>query len=132
MNEILKFIRDKKIGAWFYLDYKEKYLSWTENIYIDDVDKLDLKNIFNDDKEIKERFYKDLEFGTGGLRGIIGIGTNRINKYVIRKISQGLANFINKSQVKNKSVAIAYDSRLYSQEFAKETALVLNANGIKS
>ena len=114
------------------MDYKEKYLSWTENIYIDDVDKLDLKNIFNDDKEIKERFYKDLEFGTGGLRGIIGIGTNRINKYVIRKISQGLANFINKSQVKNKSVAIAYDSRLYSQEFAKETALVLNANGIKS
>ncbi len=114
------------------MDYKEKYLSWTENIYIDDADKLDLKNIFNDDKEIKERFYKDLEFGTGGLRGIIGIGTNRINKYVIRKISQGLANFINKSREKNKSVAIAYDSRLYSQEFAKETALVLNANGIKS
>ena len=114
------------------MDYKEKYLSWTENIYIDDADKLDLKNIFDDDKEIKERFYKDLEFGTGGLRGIIGIGTNRINKYVIRKISQGLANFINNSQVKNKSVAIAYDSRLYSQEFAKETALVLNANGIKS
>ena len=115
-----------------FLDYKEKYLSWTENIYIDDADKLDLKNIFDDDKEIKERFYKDLEFGTGGLRGIIGIGTNRINKYIIRKISQGLADFINKSQVKNKSVAIAYDSRLYSQEFAKETALVLNANGIKS
>ena len=114
------------------MDYKEKYLSWTENIYIDNADKLDLKNIFDDDKEIKERFYKDLEFGTGGLRGIIGIGTNRINKYVIRKISQGLADFINKSQVKNKSVAIAYDSRLYSQEFAKETALVLNANGIKS
>ena len=114
------------------MDYKEKYLSWTENIYIDDADKLDLKNIFDDDKEIKERFYKDLEFGTGGLRGIIGIGTNRINKYVIRKISQGLADFINNSQVKNKSVAIAYDSRLYSQEFAKETALVLNANGIKS
>ena len=114
------------------MDYKEKYLSWTENIYIDDADKLDLKNIFYDDKEIKERFYKDLEFGTGGLRGIIGIGTNRINKYVIRKISQGLADFINNSQVKNKSVAIAYDSRLYSQEFAKETALVLNANGIKS
>ena len=114
------------------MDYKEKYLSWTENIYIDNADKLDLKNIFDDDKEIKERFYKDLEFGTGGLRGIIGIGTNRINKYIIRKISQGLADFINKSQVKNKSVAIAYDSRLYSQEFAKETALVLNANGIKS
>ncbi|MBQ9491986.1 MAG: phospho-sugar mutase, partial [Firmicutes bacterium] len=114
------------------MDYKEKYLSWTENIYIDNADKLDLKNIFDDDKEIKERFYKDLEFGTGGLRGIIGIGTNRINKYVIRKISQGLADFINKRQVKNKSVAIAYDSRLYSQEFAKETALVLNANGIKS
>ncbi len=114
------------------MDYKEKYLSWTENIYIDDADKLDLKNIFDDEQEIKERFYKDLEFGTGGLRGIIGIGTNRINKYVIRKISQGLANFINKSQEKNKSVAIAYDSRLYSQEFAKETALVLNANGIKS
>ena len=114
------------------MDYKEKYLSWTENIYIDDADKLDLKNIFDDEHEIKERFYKDLEFGTGGLRGIIGIGTNRINKYVIRKISQGLADFINKSQVKNKSVAIAYDSRLYSQEFAKETALVLNANGIKS
>lgn len=114
------------------MDYKEKYLSWTENIYIDDADKLDLKNIFDDEHEIKERFYKDLEFGTGGLRGIIGIGTNRINKYVIRKISQGLADFINNSQVKNKSVAIAYDSRLYSQEFAKETALVLNANGIKS
>ena len=114
------------------MDYKEKYLSWTENIYIDDADKLDLKNIFDDEHEIKERFYKDLEFGTGGLRGIIGIGTNRINKYVIREISQGLADFINKSQVKNKSVAIAYDSRLYSQEFAKETALVLNANGIKS
>ena len=132
MNKIFQFVCDKKIGAWLFLDYKEKYLSWTENVYIDDADKLDLKNIFDDDHEIKERFYKDLEFGTGGLRGIIGIGTNRINKYVIRKISQGLANFINKSQEKNKSVAIAYDSRSYSQEFAKETALVLNANGIKS
>lgn len=114
------------------VDYKKKYLSWTENSYFDDLDKIDLKKIAGNEQEIKERFYKDLEFGTGGLRGIIGIGTNRINKYIVRKISQGLADFINKKPVKNKSVSIAYDSRLYSQEFAREAALVLNANGIKS
>jgi len=107
-------------------------LAWLEINYFDEPDINELKNIFDNEQEIKERFYKDLEFGTGGLRGIIGIGTNRINKYTVRKATQGLADFINKNKVKNKSVAIAYDSRLYSKEFAEEAALVLNANNIKT
>lgn len=115
------------------LDYMAKYNSWVENNYFDEKTIEELKNIAGDEKEIKERFYKDLEFGTGGLRGIIGAGTNRINKYTIRKATQGLADFINKNvSASERKVAIAYDSRLFSKEFANETALVLNANGIKS
>lgn len=115
------------------LDYNEKYLSWLENDYFDEKTIDELKNIAHDEKEIRERFYKDLEFGTGGLRGIIGTGTNRINKYTIRKATQGLADFINKTvSEKDRRAAIAFDSRLFSKEFAYETALVLNANGIKT
>ncbi len=115
------------------LDYMQKYNQWVQNKYFDADTIAQLKNIAGDDKEIKERFYKDLEFGTGGLRGIIGAGTNRINKYTIRKATQGLADFINNTVESSKRcVAIAYDSRLFSKEFARETALVLNANDIKT
>lgn len=116
------------------MDYKKKYHQWLESPYIDDATKEELKSIAGDEKEIEDRFYKDLEFGTGGLRGIIGAGSNRINKYTVRKATQGLANYINKQgkAAAEAGVVIAYDSRRMSSEFAKETALVLNANGIKT
>ena len=114
------------------MDYREKYEEWITNPYFDDATKEELKGIAEDDKEIKERFYKDLEFGTAGLRGIIGAGTNRLNIYTVRKATQGLANYIIKSGNKDKGVAIAYDSRRMSPEFADEAALCLAANGIKA
>lgn len=114
------------------MDYKEIYKFWCENDYFDAETKKELKSIENDEKEIKERFYRDLEFGTGGLRGVIGAGTNRMNIYTVRKATQGLANFIIKEGGQDKGVAIAYDSRNMSIEFSEEAALCLAANGIKA
>ncbi len=111
---------------------KEQYNFWLSDAYFDEATKAELKAIGNDENEINERFYKDLEFGTGGLRGIIGAGTNRMNVYTVRKATQGLANYIIKQGAEDKGVAIAYDSRRMSPEFADEAALCLNANGIKA
>ncbi|MCK4257394.1 MAG: phospho-sugar mutase [Halanaerobiales bacterium] len=116
------------------MEYMERYNQWLMSDYIDDETKQELLKIKDDPDEIKECFYSDLEFGTGGLRGVIGLGTNRMNKYTVRKTTQGLANFILKSgdEAVQRGVAIAYDSRHFSREFAEETALVLNGNGIKT
>ena len=114
------------------MDYKEIYNQWLENPYFDEATKEELKVIKDDENEIKERFYMDLEFGTAGLRGIIGAGTNRMNIYVVRRATQGLANYIAKVDKKSQGVAIAYDSRHMSPEFAQEAALCLAANGIKA
>lgn len=114
------------------MDYREIYEQWITNPYFDDATKEELKNIAEDENEIKERFYMDLEFGTAGLRGVIGAGTNRMNIYVVRRATQGLANYIAKVDKKSQGVAIAYDSRHMSPEFAQEAALCLAANGIKA
>ncbi|MCI9657765.1 MAG: phospho-sugar mutase [Lachnospiraceae bacterium] len=114
------------------MDYRAIYEEWLSNPYFDEATKAELKAISNDDNEIKERFYKDLEFGTAGLRGIIGAGINRMNIYVVRRATQGLANYIIKQGGQGKGVAIAYDSRRMSPEFAEEAALTLAANGIKA
>ena len=114
------------------MDAKKRYEEWLENPYFDEATKSELKSIANDEKEIEERFYRDLEFGTGGLRGIIGAGTNRMNIYTVRKATQGLSNFILKEKAEKKGVAIAFDSRNMSPEFAEEAALCLAANGIKA
>lgn len=114
------------------MDAKKRYEEWLENPYFDEATKSELKNIAEDEKEIEERFYRDLEFGTGGLRGIIGAGTNRMNIYTVRKATQGLSNFILKEKAEKKGVAIAFDSRNMSPEFAEEAALCLAANGIKA
>ena len=113
------------------MEYLEKYNEWCNSKIFDEETKKELKNI-TDENEIKDRFYKNLEFGTAGLRGIIGAGTNRMNKYTVTQATQGLANYIKKSGKENKGVAIAYDSRNMSEEFSKWTALCLNANGIKT
>lgn len=114
------------------MGYKEKYKEWLENPFFDEETKEDLKKIENDEKEIEDRFYKDLEFGTAGLRGVIGSGSNRMNKYTVGKATQGLANFIKNEKTEEKGVVIAYDSRNMSKEFSDVTALCLNANGIKT
>ena len=114
------------------MDYKEIYNQWLENPYFDEATKEELKAIKDDENEIKERFYMDLEFGTAGLRGVLGAGTNRMNIYVVRRATQGLANYIAKVDKKSQGVAIAYDSRHMSPEFAQEAALCLAANGIKA
>ena len=114
------------------MDYKEVYEQWIANPYFDEATKEELKSIAEDENEIKERFYMDLELGTAGLRGIIGAGTNRMNIYVVRRATQGLANYIAKVDKKSQGVAIAYDSRHMSPEFAQEAALCLAANGIKA
>lgn len=114
------------------MDYKKLYEEWLDNPYFDSKTKEELLSIKDDENEIKERFYTDLEFGTAGLRGIIGAGTNRMNVYTVRKATQGLANYIIKAGFANKGVAIAYDSRRMSPEFADEAALCLCANGIKA
>jgi len=111
----------------------EKYNAWLSDPYFDEEAKKDLESIQGNEKEIEDRFYRDLEFGTGGLRGKLGIGTNRMNIYTVRKATQGVADYINSQDVQGeKSVAIAYDSRNMSREFALETALCFNANGIKA
>ena len=114
------------------MSYKEQYDFWLEDSYFDEKTKEELRSIAGDEKEIEDRFYKELEFGTGGLRGVIGAGTNRMNIYTVRKATQGLANYIIKQGGKEKGVAIAYDSRRMSPEFADEAALCLAANGIKA
>lgn len=111
-------------------DYKKIYEEWLSNPYFDEATKAELRAIADDDNEIKERFYMDLEFGTAGLRGIIGAGINRMNIYVVRRATQGLANYIIKQGGASKGVAIAYDSRRMSPEFADEAARTLAANGI--
>ena len=110
----------------------KKYQEWCENPYFDEKTRKELKNIAGDEKEISDRFYKDLAFGTGGLRGVIGAGTNRMNIYTVRKATQGLANFIIEENGQEKGVAIAFDSRNMSPEFAEEAARCLCANGIRT
>ena len=114
------------------MSYMENYKLWCEDSYFDEDTRKELLAIKDNDDEIKERFYKDLEFGTGGLRGILGAGTNRMNIYTVRKATQGLANYIKIAKGEEKGVAIAYDSRRMSTEFADVAALCLNANGIKA
>ena len=114
------------------MGYRELYEEWLNNPYFDEATKEELKGIASDEKEIEERFYMDLEFGTAGLRGVIGAGTNRMNVYTVRKATQGLANYICSVNGQAKGVAIAYDSRRMSPEFADVAALSLAANGIKA
>lgn len=114
------------------MGYKENYESWLNNPYFDEDTRNELKSIEGNEKEIEDRFYMDLEFGTAGLRGVIGAGTNRMNIYTVRKATQGLANYISRVNGQKRGVAIAYDSRHMSPEFAQEAALCLAANGIKA
>jgi len=114
------------------MEYREVYEAWLNNPYFNEHTKEELKAIANDENEVKDRFYRDLEFGTAGLRGVIGAGTNRMNIYVVRKTTQGLANYIAAVGGQDKGVVIAYDSRRMSPEFAQEAALCLAANGVKA
>lgn len=114
------------------MGYREIYDAWCTDGYFDASVRAELAAIRDDEKEIEDRFYRRLEFGTGGLRGVIGAGTNRMNIYTVRQATQGLANYIVSQKGEEKGVAIAYDSRRMSPEFARETALCLNANGIKT
>ena len=114
------------------MNYMEQYNFWTTDPYFDKATKEELLALKGNDAEIEDRFYRDLEFGTGGLRGVIGAGTNRMNIYTVRKASQGLANYILKQGGADRGIAIAYDSRRFSPEFALETALCMAANGIKA
>ena len=114
------------------MSYKENYKSWCESSIFDEETKKELLEISNNEKEIEDRFYKELEFGTAGLRGIMGAGLNRMNKYTVGKATQGLANFIKSKDGEERGVAISYDSRNNSKEFSEIAALCLNANGIKA
>ena len=114
------------------MKYLEEYKRWCESPEFDEETKKELLEIKDDVKEIEDRFYQELEFGTAGLRGVIGAGTNRMNKYTVGKATQGLANYIIEQGTQDKGVAISYDSRRMSKEFSKQTALILNANGIKT
>lgn len=114
------------------MSYKDIYQEWVSNPYFDEATRAELKAIENDEKEVEDRFYTELEFGTAGLRGVIGAGTNRMNIYTVRKATQGLANYIKKVGEQARGVAIAYDSRHMSPEFADEAALCLAANGIRA
>jgi len=112
--------------------YQEKYNNWCNDPIFDEETKIKLKEMENNEEEKKDSFYKDLEFGTAGLRGIVGVGTNRMNKYTVGKATQGLAQYIVKKGMQERGVAIAYDSRNMSKEFSQLAALTLNANGIKT
>ncbi len=112
--------------------YEETFKFWLEDSYFDEATKNELLSIKDDAKEVEDRFYKELDFGTGGLRGVIGAGTNRMNIYTVRKATQGLANYILQQGEAKKGIAIAYDSRFMSPEFADEAALCMAANGIKA
>ena len=125
------------------MDYLEKYHFWLENEYFDETAKAELRALSGNEEEIKDRFYKDLEFGTGGLRGKIAMGTNRMNIYTVSRTTQGLANYLLEVSPKDphslypqkyldRGVVIAYDCRYKSREFAKAVALVLNANNFKT
>jgi len=114
------------------MTYRDEYELWLSSDYFDEATKRELREISEDEKEIEDRFYKGLAFGTGGLRGVIGAGENRMNIYTVRKATQGLANYIISENGGERGVVIAYDSRIMSREFAEETALCLNANGIKT
>ena len=114
------------------MNYLESYKKWCESPEFDGETKKELLAIRDNEKEIEDRFYKELEFGTAGLRGIIGAGTNRMNKYTVGKATQGLANYILEQGTESKGVAISYDSRKMSKEFSMQTALILCANGIKT
>ena len=114
------------------MNYLEEYKKWCESPEFDEETKKELLAIKDDEKEIEDRFYKELEFGTAGLRGIIGAGTNRMNQYTVGKATQGLANYILEQGTQDKGVAISYDSRKMSKEFSMQTALILCANGIKT
>ena len=113
-------------------NYLEEYKKWCESPDFDEETKKELSEIKDNEREIEDRFYKELEFGTAGLRGVIGAGTNRMNKYTVGKATQGLANYIKEQGTQDKGVAISYDSRRMSKEFSLQTALILNANGIKT
>ena len=115
------------------MDTRSIYESWLNEPTLDETTRAELRAIENDAAEIEERFYRELEFGTAGLRGILGAGTNRMNEYVVRRATQGLSNYLlSLAGAKERGVCIAYDSRLFSPEFAKEAARVLAANGIKT
>ncbi|MBQ8326229.1 MAG: phospho-sugar mutase [Lachnospiraceae bacterium] len=114
------------------MSYMDQYNFWRTNPYFDEATRAELESIKDNEKEIEDRFYRDLAFGTGGLRGVIGAGTNRMNLYTVRKATQGLANYIIKNNGQDKGIAVAYDSRFMSPEFADETALCMAANGIKA
>jgi len=114
------------------MNYLEEYKKWCEDAIFDEETKKELISIKENKAEIEDRFYKELEFGTAGLRGVIGMGTNRMNKYTVGKATQGLANYILEQGTQDKGVAISYDSRRMSDEFSLQTALILNANGIKT
>ena len=114
------------------MNYLEEYKKWCESPEFDEETKKELLAIKDDEKEIEDRFYKELEFGTAGLRGVIGAGTNRMNQYTVGKATQGLANYILEQRTEDKGVAISYDSRKMSKEFSMQTALILCANGIKT
>ena len=114
------------------MNYLEEYKKWCESPEFDEETKKELLAIKDDEKEIEDRFYKELEFGTAGLRGVIGAGTNRMNQYTVGKATQGLANYILEQGTEGKGVAISYDSRKMSKEFSMQTALILCANGIKT
>lgn len=116
------------------MDYKQNYNNWVSDTYFDEETRNELTKIKDDEKEIEERFYKDLEFGTGGLRGVIGAGTNRMNIYTISRATQGFADYLLNEQnnTDKRGVVIGYDSRFMSLEFAERAALVLNGNGIKT
>ena len=113
-------------------DYMKVYRQWCTDSYFDADTKAELEAIKDNRAEIEDRFYRQLEFGTGGLRGVIGAGTNRMNIYTVRQATQGLANYIISQGGQEKGVAIAHDSRNMSEEFTQEAALCLNANGIKT
>jgi len=113
------------------MNYKNEYEKWLNSEIVDEETKKELRAIAGNEKEIEERFYRNLEFGTGGLRGVMESGTNRMNKYIVRKATQGLSNFIHEQNLADKGVVISYDSRNNSELFARETACVFAANGIK-
>ena len=114
------------------MNFRERYEHWCSDLTFDEATREELRGIAGDEKEIEDRFYKDLSFGTGGLRGVIGAGTNRMNVYTVTRATQGLANYIKKQNGQDKGVAIAFDSRNRSVEFSEKTALCLNANGIRT
>ncbi len=114
------------------MSYQEEYKKWATNLFFDEQTRKELEEIKENETEIEDRFYKELEFGTAGLRGIMGAGTNRMNKYTVGKATQGLANFIKKEKGEQRGVVISYDSRNNSRYFSEVTASVLNANGIQT